>query len=222
MTARVAARHRRRRTPVLRVTSVRTRRRRQSRQAVSRAVTFGPALALPAWGWTQLGQPGQVAGLLVLLALGVFIIPAVIVLAVFLVPRSGAALVTRQRRKRYRGNLVSRGVTREHQRSARIPEFLRRVTYAADRHRCAYCHSRENLQCDHYLPWSQGGLTVPWNLITLCRGCNITKSNYWPGVHYRPLEGSDNLTLAIAILAAERRHRYSPLRLTRAAWALGA
>ena len=60
------------------------------------------------------------------------------------------------------------------------------------------------------------------NLVTLCRACNVTKSNYWPGVHYQPLEGSDNLALAIAILAAERRHRFNPLRLTRAAWALGA
>ena len=202
---------------MLRITSV-SRHRRQSRQAVSRGFTFGPAFALPAWGWVSLGKPGHLAGLAALVTLGVMIIPAAIVLAVFLIPRSGAALVPRSWRRQYR---YGRG-PREHQRSARISKFLRRVTYAADRHRCAYCHSRENLQADHYVPWSQGGLTVPWNLLTLCRTCNVTKSNYWPGVHYRPLEGSDNLTLAIAILAAERRKRYSPLRLTRAAWALGA
>jgi hypothetical protein len=161
--------------------------------------------------------------------LGVAVIPAVIVLAIFLVPRSPAALVPRKWRKRYRHRLTARGIPRERQRSARISKSLRRITYAADRHTCAHCRKKlpeQMLNCDHYCPWSQGGLTVLWNLVTLCRDCNITKSNYWPGVHYRPAEGSDNLALAIAILDSERRRRRNPLtaipRLTRAAWALGA
>lgn len=200
----------------------RSRRRRSPRGAVSRAVTFGPAIAVPAWGWEQLGKIGHGAGLAVMMALGLVIIPAVIVLAIFLVPHGGPALMPRKWRKRYRH---WRG-PREAQRSARISEFLRRVTYAADRNRCVYCHRGPDpgipLQVDHYLPWSQGGLTTPWNTMSLCRDCNLTKSNYWRGVFYRPVEGHENVGLAAAILAAERRHRYNPLRLTRAAWALGA
>jgi hypothetical protein len=199
-----------------------SRRRRSSRGAVSRAVTFGPALAVPAWGWGQLDRIGHLAGLAVMLVLGVAIIPAVIVLVIFLVPHGPGALAPRSWRKRYRH---WRG-PREAQRSARISKFLRRVTYAADRHRCVYCHRPPRpgipLQVDHYLPWSQGGLTTPWNTLTLCRDCNLTKSNYWRGVFYRPVEGHENIGLAAGILAAERRHRYNPLRLTRAAWALGA
>lgn len=183
-------------------------------------VTFGPAIAFPVWGWSQLGQPLHWAGLAVFFVLSLWLIPAAVVVLIFLGPRSLPALVPRKYRKKYRHRRP-----REEQRSARISQFQRRVCFAADRYKCAYCrrrYARGELNCDHYLPWSQGGLTVLLNLVTLCRGCNITKSNYWPGVHYRPVEGSDNLALATAILAAERRHRFSPLRLTRAAWALGA
>jgi hypothetical protein len=211
------------------LTLVRPRRRRSSRGAVSRAVTFGPALAIPAWGWGQLGKIGHGAGLAVMMVLGLAIIPAVIVLVIFLVPRGGPALMPRKWRKRYRDRLIARGIPRQRQRSSRISKFQRWVTYAADRHTCAHCRKKlpeQMLNCDHYCPWSQGGLTVLWNLVTLCRDCNSTKSNYWPGVRYRPVEGSDNLALAIAILASERRRRRNPLtaipRLTRAAWALGA
>lgn len=199
--------------------SPRTRRRRPAK-AVSRGITFGPAVAVPAWGWAQLGQPEHLAGLAVFLVLGLWLIPAAVVVLLFFGPRSLPALVPRQQRKKYRHRRP-----REEQRSSRISKFQRRVCYAADRYKCAYCrvrYSQGELNCDHYLPWSQGGLTVLLNLVTLCRACNVTKSNYWPGVHYRPVEGSDNLALAIAILAAERRHRFNPLRLTRAAWALGA
>lgn len=233
--------------------------RRRNRAAVSRVVTFGPALAIPPWGWSVLSEPLHFIGLGVMTVSGVLVIPGLIVLAVFLLPRGGPALVPRKWRKRYRRwlayhgiprgkrrfwqapNLMrfalarrhwcgdscreaGRGIPRERQRSSRISDFLRRVTYFADRDRCVYCrrHLFLERQADHYVPWSQGGLTTVWNLMTLCRDCNLAKSNYWRGVFYRPVEGYDNIGLAAAILAAERRHRYNPLRLTRAAWALGA
>lgn len=200
-------------------------RRRRPREAVSQVVTFGPAVALPAWGWTRLQEPLHLIGLGVMLVTGIALIPAVIVLVIFLAPRSGPALVPRKWRKRYRKRLIDRGITRSQQRSSRPSDFLRRVVFAADRNRCAYCRRHvhgPDRQVDHYLPWSQGGLTTVWNTMTLCRACNLTKSNYWRGVFYRPVEGYDDIGLAAAILAAERRHRYNPLRLTRAAWALGA
>jgi hypothetical protein len=192
-----------------------------ARQHVSRAVTFGPALVLPAWAWTALREPWHWAGLALLVTLSLWIIPGMIVLAIFFVPHRGAALVPRSWRKRYRRY---RG-PRDTQRSARIPESLRRVTFAADRHRCVYCRKRclrGELQVDHYCPWSQGGSTTAWNVQSLCAYHNRVKSNYWPGGFYRPFDAHDDIRLAAAILAAERRHRWNPLRLTRAAWALGA
>jgi hypothetical protein len=140
-------------------------------------------------------------------------------------------LVSRERRKRYRRKLIDRGVDREHQKSGRISDFQRRVTFAADRHRCAYCcrkFSVHELQADHYVPWSQGGPTVVWNLITLCTYHNRVKSNYWHGVFYRPVDGIyedpslNNVRMAAEILMRERWRRLDPRRLTRAAWALGA
>lgn len=197
-----------------------------ARQHISRLVTFGPALALPAWAWSAWREPGSFTGLAVMLVLGLAVLPALIVLAIFLVPKSGAALVSRERRKRYRRKLINRGIPREQQRSSRISGFLRRVTYAADRYRCTGCRQKLGvhfLQVDHYCPWSQGGLTTVWNTMSLCAGCNRVKSNYWHGVFYRPLDAeSDDIRRAAAILARERRHRYNLLRLTRAAWTLGA
>ncbi len=196
-----------------------------ARQHVSRIVTFGPAAAIPAGAWAWLREPGSFAGLGAAVVLGLVLIPALIVLVIFLIPHSGAALVSRERRKRYRQKLVNSGIPREKQKSSRISEFLRRVTFAADRYKCTYCRQKipvHFLQVDHYCPWSQGGSTTPWNVMSLCSYHNRVKSNYWPGVFYRPFPGSDNERMAREIWAAERRHRLNPLRLTRAAWALGA
>lgn len=195
-------------------------------RAVSRTVTFAPGLALPLWGWAQLGQPLHWAGLAALAAAGLVIWPFLAVAVLCFLPSAPLSVcTTRAQRKRYRHRLIDKGIPREKQRSQYISERLHRITYAADRYRCAYCRRRftwSGLNGDHYCPWSQGGLTVFRNMVTLCGRCNRVKSNYWPGVHYRPIEGSDNLALAIAILDAEKRRRRNPLRWVRAAWALAA
>jgi hypothetical protein len=106
-----------------------------------------------------------------------------------------------------------------------IPMWLRRLVFAADRHRCVYCGNPAGLQLDHVHPWSYGGLTSFWNLMTLCGPCNRVKSNYWMdkrGVHYRPFEGHGNIVAAAAILRAEKRRRWSPVRMLRAAAQLAA
>ena len=55
-------------------------------------------------------------------------------------------------------------------RSRTIPPALRRAIIRRDHNRCAItgCASRNRLQVHHIIPWSQGGLTNPENLITLC------------------------------------------------------
>ena len=190
-------------------------------RAVSRTVTFAPGLALPLWGWSYLGQPLHWAGLAVLAGAGLILWPFLAVAVLCFLPSAPlSVLATRKQRKRYRQRRP-----RQEQRSDYISERLHRITYAADRYRCAYCRQKfrwHELNGDHYVPWSQGGLTVFRNMVTLCGQHNRIKSNYWPGVHYRPLEGSDNLALAIAILAAEKHRRRNPLRWVRAAWALAA
>jgi 5-methylcytosine-specific restriction endonuclease McrA len=96
----------------------------------------------------------------------------------------------------------------------------RRRVMRADRRRCVYCGSRDQLQLDHIIPWSFGGLTCVWNLMVLCGTCNRVKSNYWKSPHgkvyYRAWKNSGNAGLAGQILACELRHRYSPLRWLRA------
>jgi hypothetical protein len=52
-----------------------------------------------------------------------------------------------------------------------------------DHFRCQACgkspatEAGVKLQIDHIIPWSKGGLTIPKNLRTLCKICNIGKSN---------------------------------------------
>lgn len=107
-----------------------------------------------------------------------------------------------------------------------IPARLRRAVYAADRHRCAFCGARGDLQVDHVKPWSWGGLSAIWNLMTLCGHCNRVKSNCWyrkdGSVCYRAFSDADNLALARQILELELNCRWHPGRWLRAGWSLAA
>ena len=200
-----------------------------ARPHLSRLLTFGPAAVIPAGTWLYLREPVSkpldwVVLTAVMLA-GLVVIP-VLLLTVLLLPRMPvSALAPRRWRKRYRRwrkNTRIRWLRedREHQHSSYIPGWLHALVLAADRHRCVACRSRLMLQADHVYPWSQGGLTILLNLMTLCRDCNVRiKSNYWPGVHYM---GAASPAEAGRVLKRELRHRLNPLRLTRAAWALGA
>lgn len=160
-------------------------------------------LLLAGPGWAALGEPGHLTGLTLLLAAAVSARLLVTMTAVFLVPRRW--------RISYR-----HAHGREGARSAYISQRLRRKVFAADRHRCVYCHSGHDLQVDHVMPWSLGGMTRLLNLVTLCSVHNRVKSNFWVTrdgrVIYRPFEGADNRVLAAAILAAERQARRNPLR----------
>lgn len=108
-----------------------------------------------------------------------------------------------------------------------IPGWLRRAVYAADRYRCVYCGSQLKIQLDHVIPWSFGGLTTLWNLVTLCGSCNRIKSNYWKSdtgkVYYRsfysPARRLPGTAVGMAgmILARELRARRNPARWVRAA-----
>ena len=163
-----------------------------------------PGAIVASAGWAALGQPAAALGLGV--ALGCAAVA--VVWAGLFVPSRGAAgvLATRRARAAHRHRHG-----REHCASAQHSDRLWRLAKFAGRHRCVFCGSRADLQVDHYFPWSWGGLTALFNLMVLCGRCNRIKSNYWPGHHYRPMPGADNVALAAQIFAAEWRARRSPV-----------
>jgi len=213
-------------------------RRRYRKYSLSRAVTFGPGLALPLWGWVYLREPFRWAGLGVMAAAGLIAVPPVIVITLFFVPALViGGVFPRRWRVRYRQRQIDAGRPRESQRSSYISASLRRVVLAADRYRCVACKARLGvhvawLEIDHMISWRGGGRTTFFNCSALCQPCNGIKSNYSVDrdgyIHYhgyRGLRAGQPLPPAVLqaaeILRRERRHRWNPLRLFRAAWALG-
>lgn len=215
------------------------RRQRHYRQYhLPRGTTFGPAVLAPLAGWGYLGEPLHWAGLGVMLAAGLLVIPAAVLVVMFFLPAMiMSGLIPRRRRARHRQRLIEDGVPRNAQRSSYISASLRRVVLAADRNRCSYCGARLHihvawLEVDHMVAWSGGGLTTLFNCRALCQPCNGVKLNYSVDrdgyIHYRGYKGLragqalPRVVLDAAdILRAERRGRWNPLRLWRAAWALG-
>jgi hypothetical protein len=57
----------------------------------------------------------------------------------------------------------------------RIPDAVRAAVIVRDGGRCRNCHSSRNLEVDHVVPVSRGGLTAEDNLETRCRRCNRRK-----------------------------------------------
>ena len=111
-----------------------------------------------------------------------------------------------------------------------MPARLHRMVLRADRYRCVSCgfqgaRAKRNtgVQADHVFPFAHGGLTSPWNLVTLCGRCNKVKSDYWPWPRghpsYHAWDGFDNIQQAAAILAREQARRWGPVRWLRMAWA---
>ena len=44
-------------------------------------------------------------------------------------------------------------------------------------HKCAYCHSEENITLDHILPQCKGGLDIKTNVVSCCHSCNQSKGH---------------------------------------------
>jgi hypothetical protein len=164
--------------------------------------------------WLTVNTPMGLFGFLGFILLGVALSLFYPLIALLAVEAPGALVPCNWRAYWRRGQ--------EHRPAVR--RYLRRIVYAADRHACCYCRRSAGLQLDHFRPWSLGGRTSFYNSFTLCRDCNIIKSNYWirrdGRVVYKPFEGKSHMTMAAAILAAERRARRNPARWIRAAVAL--
>lgn len=60
---------------------------------------------------------------------------------------------------------------------------LRRFILGRDGWRCRYCGcgvKMDTAHIDHLLPWSRNGTTIPQNLISSCRSCNLKKGAIEP------------------------------------------
>jgi 5-methylcytosine-specific restriction endonuclease McrA len=56
-----------------------------------------------------------------------------------------------------------------------IPEQVRHEVWRRDQGRCVDCGSRERLEFDHIVPWSEGGSNTARNIELRCETCNRIK-----------------------------------------------
>jgi 5-methylcytosine-specific restriction endonuclease McrA len=110
-----------------------------------------------------------------------------------------------------------------------VPDWLVKVIFAADRHRCVYCHRgpkrrgdmQAKIQLDHIKPYSLGFNATVWNSATLCAQHNLVKSSYWKSdsgrEYYRPWAHASAMGEAGKIARTELRVRLYPWRIARMA-----
>lgn len=60
---------------------------------------------------------------------------------------------------------------------SKVSNKLRFVVYERDNYQCQKCGRTTDLEVDHIIPISKGGETTLDNLQTLCRSCNLEKSD---------------------------------------------
>ena len=152
---------------------------------------------------------------------GLAVIPGLFVTLVCFAPDLPKQAVPRHWRARYRA-----WYGREGAKSSHITDRTRRLVYIADQFRCVGCGALGARDVDHRIPWAWGGLTILWNLFTLCERCNrVIKVDYWEDIHGRAHWGRHfskaHRAEAHLIFRRESLRRWNPLRMLRIAWALG-
>ncbi|MDH3671767.1 MAG: hypothetical protein OES46_11460 [Gammaproteobacteria bacterium] len=62
----------------------------------------------------------------------------------------------------------------------RASREVRELVFGRDGHRCAYCGSTEDLGLGHFIPFSQGGSELPFNMVVSCGRCQMQKGDQSP------------------------------------------
>lgn len=83
-----------------------------------------------------------------------------------------------------------------------------------DGYKCVYCGATEGLGIDHFIPYSQGGSSMPFNLVACCESCNGRKSDKSPGEYVLTLMGmkEEIMRLALAFFRREAGKRATQKR----------
>lgn len=194
------------------------------RSNLSRVAMFVPGVLAAAAGWQYLNEPMGGEGLVSLALAGLITWPLAVIGAVFGIPAGLKGMWPRSWRRRWRHRpewMLNYG--RKYAKSARMPDWFRKIVLFADRYRCSACGWQvlgRTAHVDHFLPWSLGGCTTLLNCFTLCETCNLAKGNAW--IFRGKFWAGSGGPMAKNVLLAERRHRYNLIRWLRAAWAIGA
>ena len=71
---------------------------------------------------------------------------------------------------------------------AKVSNKMRFAVYSRDGNRCVKCGSTRELEVDHIMPIAKGGKTTFNNLQTLCKRCNMNKSDIIEGYNWRTFD----------------------------------
>jgi len=71
---------------------------------------------------------------------------------------------------------------------SRIPTAIRREVYDRDDRRCILCGDDRSIHLHHVRHRSQGGQSVPENLVCLCPACHAVAHGEWEKRHDFPFD----------------------------------
>jgi 5-methylcytosine-specific restriction endonuclease McrA len=80
---------------------------------------------------------------------------------------------------------LNRGDTRAERRRRPWTRIERRVALRRAGYRCEDCGSPDDLELDHFVPFSRGGACDLSNIRVLCKPCNLRKGDTPPEVYYQ-------------------------------------
>lgn len=78
-------------------------------------------------------------------------------------------------------------------------EGLKQSIHERDGFACVYCGAKNDLGIDHLIPYSKGGSTKPFNIVTACSECNASKGASDPREHILAMLGIHDSLMTIAI-----------------------
>ena len=87
-----------------------------------------------------------------------------------------------------------------------IPTETRALVELRDGHKCKECGSDKRLNIHHVIPEKYGGLTIPSNLVLLCRVCHSSKHIEYQAKYFTKIVYKINLFFRKFFSLSEKRH----------------